>query len=72
MRSLMEELAVDVPAEIVATATLSLTLAALGDSLLGGPITEALGLPRDAARGLALAQLMSVAAAFFYPSRKDA
>ncbi len=71
MRSLMEELAVDVPAEIVANATLSLTLAALGDSLLGEPITEALGLPRDSARRLALSQLMTAAAAF-YPPQKDA
>lgn len=70
MRALMEELAVDVPADIVANATLSLTLAALGDSLLGEPITAALGLPRDAARRLALAQLMS-AAADFYPPRQD-
>ncbi len=33
--------------------TLHLVLAALGDSLLGAPITEALGLKRDAARTLA-------------------
>ena len=71
MRSLMEELAVDIPAEIVGNATLSLTLAALGDSLLGEPITEALGLPRDAARRLALAQLMSVAADY-YPQPEGA
>jgi hypothetical protein len=36
---------------------LSLVLNALGDSLLGPPIAEALGLPRDAARDLAAQRL---------------
>lgn len=37
--------------------TLQLTLMALGDALLGGPMARALGLPRDKARDLAAAQL---------------
>ena len=32
-------------------------MSALGDSLLGAPIAEALGLPRDTARGLAAERL---------------
>jgi AcrR family transcriptional regulator len=39
--------------------TLWLVLAALGDSLLGGPMASALGLPRDKARELARAQLVA-------------
>lgn len=39
--------------------TLSLVLAALGDSLLGGPMAEALGLPRERARELARRQLVA-------------
>ena len=41
--------------------TLSLVLMALGDSLLGGPMAEALGLPRDKARDLARLQLIDAA-----------
>jgi len=41
----------------VAETTLSLVLTALGDSLLGPPISEALGLKRDAARELAAERL---------------
>jgi AcrR family transcriptional regulator len=41
----------------VAETTLSLVLNALGDSLLGAPIAEALGLKRDAARELAAERL---------------
>jgi AcrR family transcriptional regulator len=37
--------------------TLKLVLQALGDSLLGEPISEALGLPRDSARSLAAESL---------------
>lgn len=40
--------------------TLALTLTALGDTLLGGPMAEELGLPRDTAREIALQQLMSM------------
>jgi AcrR family transcriptional regulator len=39
--------------------TLWLVLAALGDSLLGGPMAEALGLPRDKAREVATRQLLA-------------
>ena len=39
--------------------TLWLVLAALGDSLLGAPMADALSLPRDKARLLARAQLLS-------------
>lgn len=41
--------------------TLWLVLAALGDSLLGGPMAAALGLPRDKARALAREQLVRAA-----------
>ena len=41
--------------------TLSLVLMALGDSLLGGPMAEALGLKRDKARDLARLQLIDAA-----------
>ena len=41
--------------------TLGLVLTALGDSLLGGPMAEALGLPRDKARELARLQLIDAA-----------
>jgi AcrR family transcriptional regulator len=43
--------------------TLWLVLAALGDSLLGGPMAEALGLPREKARELARQQLIAAATA---------
>ena len=39
--------------------TLALVLTALGDSLLGGPMAEALGLPREKARELARRQLIA-------------
>jgi AcrR family transcriptional regulator len=41
--------------------TLWLVLAALGDSLLGAPMAEALGLPREKARELARRQLIAAA-----------
>jgi AcrR family transcriptional regulator len=41
----------------VAETTLALVLTALGDSLLGAPISEALGLKRDTARELAAERL---------------
>ncbi len=41
--------------------TLGLVLMALGDSLLGGPMAEALGLPRDKAREIARLQLIDAA-----------
>ena len=39
--------------------TLTLVLMALGDALLGKPLADAFGLPRDAAREIALRQLMT-------------
>ena len=43
--------------ERIAANTLGLVLSALGDSLLGGAIAEALGMPRDTARELAAERL---------------
>lgn len=43
--------------------TLWLVLAALGDSLLGSAMAEALGLPRDSARALATCQLVAASPA---------
>lgn len=57
IRGLVAELSVGHEAHQVAESTLSLVLNALGDSLLGPPIAEALGLPRDAARELAAQRL---------------
>ena len=53
IRSLVDQLTLDHEQHGVPETTLRLVLAALGDSLLGGPITESLGLDRDAARTLA-------------------
>lgn len=47
------------PAKPVPELTLGLILIALGDALLGGPITDALGLPREAARTLATERLLA-------------
>ena len=49
--------------------TLALVLAALGDSLLGAPMADALGLPRDKARDLARRQLIASAGVAEPPSR---
>lgn len=57
IRALVAQLAVGHEEHHVAESTLSLVLNALGDSLLGPPIAEALGLPRDAARDLAAQRL---------------
>ena len=57
IRDLVAQLAAGHEAHHVAESTLSLVLNALGDSLLGPPIAEALGLPRDAARELAAQRL---------------
>jgi AcrR family transcriptional regulator len=57
IRSLVAQLSVGHEERHVAESTLSLVLNALGDSLLGAPIAEALGLPRDTARELAAARL---------------
>lgn len=57
IRGLVAHLAAGHEEHHVAESTLSLVLNALGDSLLGPPIAEALGLPRDAARDLAAQRL---------------
>lgn len=57
IRALVAQLSVGHEARFVAGSTLSLVLTALGDSLLGPAIAEALGLPRDAARELAAQRL---------------
>ena len=57
IRALVAQLALGHDPHHVAESTLSLVLNALGDSLLGLPIVEALGLPRDAARELAAQRL---------------
>ncbi len=57
IRGLVSQLRVGHEDHHVAESTLSLVLNALGDSLLGPPIAEALGLPRDAARELAAQRL---------------
>ena len=57
IRGLVAQLSVGHEAHHVAESTLSLVLNALGDSLLGPPIAEALDLPRDAARELAAQRL---------------
>jgi AcrR family transcriptional regulator len=57
LRSLVSQLTVAHEDHHVAESTLSLVLNALGDSLLGPAIAEALGLPRDAARELAAQRL---------------
>ena len=53
IRALVDQLTVEHEQHGVPETTLNLVLAALGDSLLGGPITDALGLDRDSARELA-------------------
>src|SRR3954449_10158514 len=57
IRGLVAQLAAGHEEHQVAESTLSLVLNALGDSLLGPPIAEALGLPRDCARELAAQRL---------------
>ena len=57
LRDLVAQLTVGHEDHHVAESTLALVLNALGDSLLGAPISEALGLPRDTARELAAERL---------------
>lgn len=57
IRSLVEQLRVGHEEHHVAESTLWLVLAALGDSLLGEAIADALGLPRDSARTMASERL---------------
>ncbi len=53
IRALVDQLSVEHEDHKVPESTLSLVLAALGDSLLGEPIAQALGLPREASREIA-------------------
>jgi AcrR family transcriptional regulator len=57
IRGLVAQLAVGHEGHQVAQSTLALVLNALGDALLGDPIAQALGLPRDTARELAADRL---------------
>lgn len=57
IRALVSQLTVGHEDHHVAESTLALVLNALGDSLLGGPIAEALRLRRDTARELAAERL---------------
>jgi AcrR family transcriptional regulator len=57
IRGLVAQLSVGHEAHHVGESTLALVLNALGDSLLGAPIAEALDLPRDTARELAADRL---------------
>lgn len=59
IHNLVDRLAEDHHAEqSIHEETLNLVLMALGDALLGGPMAKALGLPRGAARAIALKQLI--------------
>jgi AcrR family transcriptional regulator len=57
IRGLVSQLTVGHEEHHVAESTLALVLNALGDSLLGTPIADSLGLPRDTARELAADRL---------------
>jgi AcrR family transcriptional regulator len=63
IRDLVVELSAGHEEHQVAETTLWLVLAALGDSLLGGPIAQALDMPRDCSRALATAALRARLAA---------
>jgi AcrR family transcriptional regulator len=56
---LVDELAEGGDDEALRRETLNLVLMALGDALLGRPMADALGLPRDTARELALRHLLA-------------
>lgn len=55
---LVDEISADaIDAQLLREETLQLTLMALGDALLGGPMARAVDLPRERAREMAVAQL---------------
>jgi AcrR family transcriptional regulator len=55
---LVDEISADATdAKLLREETLQLTLMALGDALLGGPLARAVDLPRECARDIAAAQL---------------
>lgn len=68
IRSLVAQLAIGHEDHHVPESTMWLVLAALGDSLLGAPITHALGLERDAARRIATDVLRAEIAARHPPA----
>lgn len=57
LQSLVAQLSVGHEKHHVAQSTLALVLNSLGDALLGAPIADALGLPRDTARELSAERL---------------
>lgn len=59
IRGLVEQLGPGPGDRPVQDTTLWLVLAAIGDSLLGAPMAQALGLSRDAARSIAREQLLA-------------
>ncbi|MBA3897946.1 MAG: TetR/AcrR family transcriptional regulator [Sphingomonadaceae bacterium] len=59
IHNLVDELSVDNQDGLIREETLTLVLMALGDALLGKPMADALGLPRQAAREIALKQLLA-------------
>lgn len=59
IHKIVNELSSEGDAELIAEHTLMLVFMALGDALLGQPMADALGLPRTAARDVALKQLLS-------------
>ena len=63
IRALVDQLSEEHEDHMVPQSTLSLVLAALGDSLLGAPIAQALGLPREACRDIAAEALRARIAA---------
>lgn len=58
LHKIVDDLSVDGDATLIAEHTLTLVFMALGDTLLGKPMAEALGLPSTAARDIALRQLL--------------
>ena len=60
IRALVDQLSVAHEDHHVPDSTLWLVLLALGDSLLGGPIAQALGLERDTARKIAPTPLLAI------------
>jgi AcrR family transcriptional regulator len=67
IRALVDQLSKEHEDHMVPQSTLSLVLAALGDSLLGAPIAQALGLPREASRDIAAEALRARIAAMHPP-----
>ena len=68
IRVLVDQLSVAHEDHKVPESTLSLVLAALGDSLLGAPIAQALGLPREASREIA-AEALRARIELLHPKR---